>query len=152
MLADVAVQIASEVHARQIAEMSRDYIENGLGWRWRERRVLGEIRDLDTNVVVVVLGSEVRAFGIMCYEDAHAHLILLAVRPEYRRKRLASAIITWLEAAARAAGAKKILVDCRRSNSAARTLYLVHDYHEKTIELDMYRQSEDGIHLEKWLQ
>lgn len=152
MLADVAVRLAAESHSTQIAEMSRDYIEHGLGWNWTRSRISQSLRDKDVNVAVVVADDNVLAFGTMRYGERHAHLELLAVRPQYRRKGLASAIITWLESVAQLSGAERILVECRRNNDAARSLYLEHAYHERLIELAMYRQSEDGIMLEKWLR
>jgi ribosomal-protein-alanine N-acetyltransferase len=152
MQAAVVVQVASPEHAAQIADMSREYIEYGLGWWWTERRVLKEIRNPETNVVVVAPDLQVRGFGIMSYGDDHAHLLLLAVLPQYRRQGIASAVVKWLEASARAAGSERIQVECRRSNAPARNLYLDHGYHEKVIESAMYRQSEDGIRLEKWVR
>jgi [ribosomal protein S18]-alanine N-acetyltransferase len=152
MHAEVDVYLASDIHAFQIAEMSREYIEYGLGWRWTEARVSKAIEDKETNVAVVLDGSNVLAFGIMSYDRCHAHLQLLAVQPEYRRKGIASVIVNWLESTARAAGSERILVECRRTNSPARCLYLEHSYHEKCIEEGMYRQLEDGIHFEKWLR
>jgi [ribosomal protein S18]-alanine N-acetyltransferase len=152
MHAEFTVHLASERHALEIAEMSRDYIEYGLGWRWTEQRVRKAIQHQETNAAVVLEGTNVVGFGIMSYEERHAHLLLLAVRPECRRKGIASSIVEWLEAAARAAGSERIVVECRRANSPARCLYLEHGYHEKSIEPAMYRQIEDGIHLEKWLR
>ena len=152
MHAAVVVRLASESHASQIAEMSCEYIEYGLGWRWTETRVGRAIDDQDTNAVVVLDGSDVRGFGIMSYSERHAHLLLLAVQPKHRRKGMASAILGWLESAARASGAERILVECRRANDPARCLCLDHGYHEKSIEEAMYRQQEDGIRLEKWLR
>ena len=146
-----SVQLAIEAHASQIAGMSRDYIEHGLGWGWTRRRVINMIRDPETNVGVVVERGVVVGFGIMNYLERHAHLALLAVRPGSRRQGVASAILLWLEAVADVAGAERILVECRRSNAPARTFYLEHGFHERSIETAMYRGLEDGIHLEKWL-
>ena len=152
MHADATVQLASSEHAFEIAEMSRDYIEYGLGWGWTEHRIKKAIQNPETNAAVVLHEGHIAAFGIMSYEERHAHLQLLAVRPEHRRRGLASAVIAWLEAAARAAGSERILVECRCTNTPARCLYLDHGYHEKNIEVAMYRHLDDGIHLEKWLR
>jgi ribosomal protein S18 acetylase RimI-like enzyme len=152
MHADTVVQLASEAHAGEIAAMSRDYIERGLGWGWTRRKVVKAIRDTETNVGVVVEGGIVVAFGIMSYLERHAHLQLLAVRPENRRQGIASAILRWLESVAAVAGVERILVECRRENAPARTLYLEHGFHERNIETGMYAGLEDGIHLEKWLR
>jgi ribosomal-protein-alanine N-acetyltransferase len=152
MLADAAVQLARERHAAQIAVMSRDYIEHGLGWGWTAERVRATIRDPETNVGIVLRRQAVLAFGIMAYAERDAHLLLLAVRPQCRRKGLASALMRWLETVAVVAGLQRVVVECRRGNDAARCLYLEHGYHECRIEAGMYRQREDGIHLEKWLR
>ena len=145
------VELAIEVHAAEIAEMSRDYIEQGLGWGWTRRRVVRAMRDPETNVAVVVEQGSVVGFGIMRYRERHAHLALLAVHPTHRRQGVASAILRWLECVANVAGVERILVECRRSNAAARMLYLEHGFHERNIEHGMYSRLEDGIHLQKWL-
>ena len=145
------VELANEMHAAQIAEMSRDYIEHGLGWGWTRRRVVRAMRDPDTNVAVVLEQGGVVGFGIMSYRERHAHLALLAVHPTNRRQGVASAILRWLECVANVAGVERILVECRRSNAPARMLYLEHGFHERNIEPGMYSRLEDGIHLEKWL-
>ena len=152
MLADAAIQLAAERHAPQIAAMSRDYIEHGLGWGWTAARVAAAMRDPEVNVGVVLRGRSVLAFGIMAYAEPDAHLLLLAVRPQCRRQGLASALVRWLEAVALVAGVERIVVECRRGNGAARCLYLEHGYHERRIEAGMYGEREDGIHLEKWLR
>ena len=152
MRTDVAVQLASGKHALQMAEMSRDYIEYGLGWGWTESRIAKAIASPDINAAVVLHEASVLAFGVMSYGERHAHLQLLAVRPVHRRKGLASSLIEWLEASAIVAGSERVLVECRRTNSPARLLYLEHGYHEKNVEHAMYRELEDGVRLEKWLR
>ena len=152
MLADVDVRLATKDHALQIAEMSRDFIEHGLGWGWTRDRIVKALREPEVNAAVVLRESMVLAFGIMRYGERHAHLELLAVRPDHRRLGLASAIVGWLESVAAVAGMERILVECRKSNDAARCLYLEHGYHERRIEPAMYSPSEDGIRLEKWLR
>lgn len=152
MLTKATVTLATFYDAPIIAAMSRDYIEYGLGWRWTTQRILAAIRDAERNVAVIRDGDAVIAFGIMHYMESHAHLELLAVLPTKRRQGLASAIVVWLEDVARAAGIKRIFVECRRNNDAARNLYHEHYYHEQVIEKGMYRGIEDGICLQKWLQ
>jgi hypothetical protein len=47
------VSLADVSQSRSIAEMSREYIEYGLGWTWTQSRVLKAIHDASTNVAVV---------------------------------------------------------------------------------------------------
>jgi len=132
--------------------MSRDYIEKGLGWSWTEDRVARAIKNADTNVAVMGERGALVAFGIMSYPDDEAHLLLFAVRPASRRRGVGSALLSWLEEVARSAGAKRIRVEARRENAAARNFYGEHGYHECVIAKGMYRGAEDGIRLEKWLR
>ena len=93
------------------------------------------------------LGLRVRS-----YPDDDAHLLLFAVRSAQQRRGVGSAILHWLEEAARTAGAKRIRVECRRDNTAARNFYCEHAYDELSITTKFYRGLKDGIHLVKWLR
>jgi ribosomal-protein-alanine N-acetyltransferase len=149
-IADVAVRLARLNDAAHIAAMSRDYIEHGLPWTWTAGRVEAAIGDPDTNVVVVGDRGAITAFGIMSYPNDDAHLLLFAVCRSQQRRGVGSAILRWLEEAASAAGAKRIRVECRRDNLAARNFYCEHGYAELRLTPRFYRGLKDGIHLVKW--
>jgi [ribosomal protein S18]-alanine N-acetyltransferase len=152
MIADIAIRFATLADAEAIAAMSRDTIEQGLPWRWRRERVARAIRDPETNVVVVGAQGAVTAFGLMYYAQEDAHLLLFAVLRENQRQGIGSALLLWLEEVARAAGAKRIRVEARRENEAARSFYNEHGYHEREIKKLMYSGVVDGVCLEKWLR
>ncbi len=152
MIADVTIRLATIDDAAEIAAMSRDYIEHGLPWRWREDRIAAAINNPDTNVAVVGDYGAVTAFGIMSYADVDAHLLLFAVRRTSQRTGVGSAVLLWLEAVARTAGTRRIQVEARRENSAARHFYSEHGYHERVIKKAMYSGIADGIRLEKLLR
>jgi len=132
--------------------MSRDLIEYGLKWRWRTERVARAINDSDTNVAVLRRDEELIGFGIMEYLDDEAYLVLFAVAKPSQRQGVGSALLRWLEAAARAAGSQRIRVDTRRENIAARCFYNEHGYHERILASRMYGEAVDGVRLEKWLR
>lgn len=152
MIADVAIRLATPADAGPIARMSRELIEHGLPWRWLPERVARMIADANTNVVVVDGAGSIAAFGIMFYAEDDAHLLLLAVRPGAQRAGIGSAILRWLEDAARSAGATRIRVEARRDNEAARIFYNEHGYHERAIRTGMYSGRVAGVLLEKWLR
>jgi ribosomal protein S18 acetylase RimI-like enzyme len=152
VIADVVVRLATLVDATDIALMSRDCIEHGLPWSWRESRVAHSIRDPETNVAVVGEAHAITAFGIMNYQDDEAHLLLFAVHRAWRRKGVGSAVLRWLEEVARVAGVSRVLVDARVSNAAGRNFYAEHGYHERVITKGRYCGVEDGVRLEKWLR
>jgi ribosomal-protein-alanine N-acetyltransferase len=152
MIADAAIRFASVADAEEIACLSRDLIEQGLPWSWTPERVARSIRDPDTNVVVTGQAGRLDGFAIMYYAEDDAHLLLMAVRAGAQRAGIGSALLLWLEAAARAAGARRIRVEARRDNSAARNFYSEHGYHERVIKARMYSARVAGIRLEKWLR
>lgn len=132
--------------------MSRELIEYGLPWNWRPARVLRSIRHPETNVAVARLDGVLLGFGIMEYLEEDAHLVLFAVRAASQRQGVGSALLRWLESSAAVAGAKRIRLEARRENVAARTFYNEHGYHELLIQPGRYGAAVDGIRLEKWLR
>jgi ribosomal protein S18 acetylase RimI-like enzyme len=152
MIADIAVRLAVAADAADIAEMSRDYIENGLRWGWTHDRVMRAIKAPDTNVAVAGDQGAIVAFGMMSYADEDAHLKLFAVRRASQRKGIGSAILLWLEIVARSAGSQRIRVEARRDNLAARCFYNEHGYHERLIQKRMYGGVLDGVRFEKILR
>ena len=152
MTVDPPVALARPSDAVAIAAMSRDLIEHGLEWRWRTDRVARAIDDPDTNVAVLRREEDLIGFGIMEYLDDDAYLILFAVAKSSQRQGVGSALLRWLEAAARAAGSQRIRVDTRRENVAARCFYNEHGYHERALASRMYSKAVDGVRLEKWLR
>jgi ribosomal-protein-alanine N-acetyltransferase len=151
MVHDTRIQLASIRDAAAIAAMSRDYIEQGLGWSWTAARVERAILDPDINVVVLRAPDGIVAFGIMSYRDEAAHLLLFAVRRQQQRQGLGTAMLAWLEDVARTAGIRRIQLECRRDNAAARNFYGALGYHEQVISRGYYQGVEDAIRLEKWL-
>ncbi|MDR3414788.1 MAG: GNAT family N-acetyltransferase [Nevskia sp.] len=151
MISEYAIRLASAADAAAIAGMSREHIERGLGWRWREPRVLGSIRDRATNVAVAEHHARLSGFGIMKYSDDTAHLLLLAVDTAHRRKGLGAAILRWLEAVAHTAGVEKVLVEARAGNHDALAFYR-HQGYRPAARIDGYYQGvEDGVRLVKRL-
>ncbi len=120
--------LARTSDAREIAEMSRDLIEQGLTWSWTPARVQHFISGPESSVVVARRERQIAAFAIMHFGDEVAHLNLLAVVPEHRRQGLGRQLMDWLTATAIEAGVfriKKRLCACRgawrRTSAESRT-------------------------------
>lgn len=124
--------LATREDAPTLAVMSRDYIERGLGWRWRVPAIEHLIASPDTVVLCAraghTPGNAIVGFGIMQYALEEAHLILLAVRPGMRRRGLARELLAWLEKTADTAGIRKIALEVRERNSGARNFYRKQGY------------------------
>lgn len=152
MISNLTIRFATPADAFAIAALSRAEIEHGLPWTWREPRVRHAIADPETNVIVVGPPGAVSAFGLMYYADDDAHLLLFAVHHTRQRQGIGSALLQWLEDAARAAGASRVRVEARMDNEAARSFYNERGYHECEIVRRMYSGTLDGVRLEKWLR
>ncbi len=80
--------LARAADALEIAEMSRDLVEQGLTWSWTPARVQHSISGSDSSVVVARRERRIAAFAIMHFGEDTAHLNLLAVAPDCRRQGL----------------------------------------------------------------
>jgi ribosomal-protein-alanine N-acetyltransferase len=145
------IRLATLADAARIGEMSRDLIEHGLGWRWTPARIVRCLRDPATNVAVANAGDGecVSGFAIMRYKDDEAHLVLLGVDPAVRRHGIASALVSWHEAAALTAGIGVAYVEARASNDAARALYRKLGYREVQLVRGYYEGIESAVRLAK---
>jgi ribosomal protein S18 acetylase RimI-like enzyme len=135
--------------AREIAEMSRDMVEQGLAWSWTPARVQHFITGSESSVVIArrdrnglhardrspngirpfiddrygASRQGIDAFAIMQFGDETAHLNLIAVAPEHRRQGLGRLLMEWLTATAIEAGIFRIDLELRVQNHAARVFY-----------------------------
>ncbi len=150
-LARCCVRLATPADARELAQMSRIYVEHGLGWRYTEARMRAAIAHRATNVAVAHEDSQIVGFGMMEYGEARAHLTLLAVHRYRQRRGIGTAIVRWLEDAARTAGLDVVRVEARADNAAAHAFYLKLGYVEKELLVGHYAKQEDAVRFEKRL-
>lgn len=147
------IRLASQRDAVQIAEMSRQLIEVGLGWSWTPIRIIRCLQDRDTNVAVAHVSGRIIGFGITQYRATEAHISLFAVERGSRRRGVGTALIDWIEKTALAAGIGVIYLEARLGNTAARAFYRRLGYREIRVEPGMYRGIETGVRLARdlWL-
>jgi ribosomal-protein-alanine N-acetyltransferase len=145
------IELASASDAAQIAELSRITIEQGLPWRWTQERVRICIRDRTINVAVAREGERVIGFAIMKYGDDEASLLLFGVDPAYRRRRVGSDLLEWLEVTARTAGIRSIRLEARQDNHVASAFYRHHGFEEIGVVHGYYQGLEDAIRYLKRL-
>jgi len=142
------IRLAVPADAGRIAVMSRDFVEDGLGWGWTPARVARSIRERTTNVAIAESGTDLAGFGIMQYRDDDSHLLLFAVKPAYRRRGVGTALLAWLESTATTAGIELIFLEARATNTAARAFYAARGYRE-LAKLARYYGAEDALRIGK---
>jgi [ribosomal protein S18]-alanine N-acetyltransferase len=149
MAAVPTIRLATPSDAEGIAEMSRSDIEHGLGWSWREPRVLAAIRDRTTNVAVMTEADALVGFGIMQYRGETAHLTLFAIRQSHRHQGLGSELVRWLEKPARIAGIERLRVEARADNGLALAFYHRLGFRTVKTVAGYYSGLVDAVQLEK---
>ena len=150
--------LALSTDAREIAEMSRDLIEQGLTWSWTEARVQHFITGSDSSVIVARRRGarpgdvpRIAAFAIMHFGDDVAHLNLLAVAPDCRRQGLGRQIMDWLTATAVEAGVFRINLELRTQNDQARAFYERLGFDELGVVHGYYQGREAALRMSRRL-
>ncbi len=143
----ITIRLAEARDAQAIAQMSRDFIETGLGWKYDAPRVLRAIRDRETLAVVACEGGKPRSgavngFAILECGDERAHLVLLAVRPSHRRAGIGKRMLDWVLDSARTAGIASVHLELRANNEAARRFYRAMGFYETVLVPGYYRSGE----------
>jgi len=137
--------------AREIAEMSRDLIEQGLTWSWTPARVQHFISGSDSTVIVARRERRIAAFAIMHFGDEVAHLNLLAVATVHRRQGLGSQLMNWLTTTAITAGVFRINLELRTHNEAARAFYERLGYEQVGVVPGYYQGREAALRMSRRL-
>lgn len=109
--------------AGAMAEMSRQLIETGLGWRYTPQRMAALIRHADTIALMAHEGNAPSGLAVMQFGDERAHLVLLCVQPALRRHGIGRSLMHWLLQSARVAGVEAIDLELRADNAAALAFY-----------------------------
>ncbi len=109
--------------ARAMAEMSRDLVETGLGWRYTPIRMAALISNPDTVALVACQAAQLHGFAVMRFGDEHAHLALLCVDPGQQRRGIARRMTEWLVKSAQIAGIASIALEVRADNLVALAFY-----------------------------
>jgi len=146
-LADVALRLARLADAATLASMSRDLIETGLGWHYREERVTRLLADPETVTVIACAGEQTVGFAIMTVGDERAHLVLLAVHAQHQRRGIARRMTEWLVRTAMTAGMAAIDVELRAGNAAAHALYQGAGFADARRLPGYYRARETAIRM-----
>ena len=123
-----------------VTDMARGHIETGLSWTWTPPRLIRTM--LNPNVVLLLAQVEDNGpvgFGLMEVQDQDAHLILLAVDPEWRGLGIGRRMIEWLEKTARHAAIGRVIAEVRVDNREARGFYRQLGYRETEL-LEGYYQ------------
>ena len=146
------IEFARRFDAAEIGVISKNEIEYGLGWQYTPEKIAKLIGDRSRNVVVARVRSSLAGFGIMTYYEYQANLDLLAVRQGFRRMRIGTQLVIWLEKVALTAGAFNIFVQLRSRNTGALAFYQSLGFCVLDEKKGYYRGIEAGLVMAKTLR
>ena len=146
---DFRLEPARVADAARLAAMSNQFIESGLRPAWGAQRICWHVRHPESMVLTARSDRSIAGFAIMRYAEEAAHLNLLAVDPEYRRRGIARRLVTWLEETALIAGTFVIGLELRAHNEAAQDFYRVLGYREVGRVPGYYQGVEAAIRMER---
>jgi len=144
---NLTLKLAAPADAAPIAAMSRELIETGLPWSWTPERVARNLGQPETLVLTARDAEHLAGFAIMQFGEEHAHLSLLAVRPDCRRQGIARNMLQWLTESALTAGIAVIRLELRETNLGARRFYLAQGFAETLRVPRYYRGTETAVRM-----
>jgi len=119
----ISIRRARRSDAYDIALLSKKEVEHGLPWQWTPRKLRRFLKHQDTNAYVAFCNGKLAGFSIASIGEARAHLVLLAVQPNWRRAGLGTQLLKWQLEAVQTAGINDMSLELRRSNMVARAFY-----------------------------
>ena len=158
--ASLTIRLAEPGDARAIAEMSRDHIESGLGWRYDPAHIVRAMQRRES-VVLVASGRptyvarerpSLGGFAIMDFGDERAHLVLLAIQPTLRRRGIGRRLVDWLMESALTAGMESVHLELRANNEAARRFYRALGFSETVLMPRYYNGREAAMRMIRMLR
>ncbi len=146
------IEFARIPDVAEISRISRDEVEYGLGWDYTTQKLSQLIRSNSKNVVVSRIDQKLVGFGIMTYRKDQANLDLLAVKGKFRRMKIGTQIVLWLEKVAVTAGNFNIFVQVRERNCGAITFYEKLGFLKLEEIQGFYKGVENGVVMAKSLR
>jgi ribosomal-protein-alanine N-acetyltransferase len=147
MIKGIEFRLATIKDAAQMANMSRDLVEAGLGWSWTAGRIKQQIRCPSTVALVARRSRSIGGFAIMHFLKHEAHLNLLAVCPSCQRTGIGRRLVQWLEKSAGVAGIGHIHLEVRAKNCTAQAFYRALGYEEVKLIPRYYNGRETAIRM-----
>lgn len=142
----VLVREAGAADLRAVVELERQVF--GLD-AWSAASVADELAATDRRWRLAegedARGARVLGYAVVRVVDDVADLQRIAVRPDARRRGMASALLASAAEAARAAGARRLLLEVSADNGAALAFYARHGFTEVDRRPRYYRDGSDAV-------
>lgn len=116
---EVVINLAKQEDVAAILKIDRACLDGF----WSEVSYLNELNNENSIMFVLDSEGEILGVGAMWLFGEEAHIIMLAVKPEYQNQGLGSALIWQMLKEAHQFGAEWVVLEVRMSNTKAIDLY-----------------------------
>ena len=135
--------------AAAVAEMEHQLFPDA----WSEKSVLETLEQEHTICLTALKAGRIAGYALVYTAADEAEIARIAVAKELQRQGVARVLLSELEAICGSQGIKKILLDVRCGNSAARALYEAAGFKEDGIRQRFYENpAEDAILMSRQLE
>lgn len=154
MMPSSTIQITTGIasDAINIASLSKEAIEEGLGWRWNPTKVIRAISNPRVVVLVAKTPTQFAGFGIMQYYAKRANLNLLAVDRNFRGKGIGSTLVSALQDIALKNNIENIYVQVREKNKGGIKFYERLGYEMIDMTKRYYSRKENAVIMYHYLR
>jgi [ribosomal protein S18]-alanine N-acetyltransferase len=136
----------SEAHLAQVVDIER----RAYPFPWTDGIFRDCLKVGYSSWVVTSPSDEILAYALMSMAVGEAHILNLCVEPAYQKQGLGRFMLTHLQRLARSAGMDIMLLEVRKSNTAAIALYGAMGFHKLGVRKGYYPAhagSEDALLL-----
>lgn len=119
---------------------------------WTEQIFLDCLKVKYPCFVMLDPAQQIIGFGILSLAVDETHLLNISIAHQYRRRGLGQSFLDYLLEVSKQLGAKQMLLEVRRSNKGAASLYLKNGFKQIGFRKDYYRTEggrEDALVLRK---
>jgi ribosomal-protein-alanine N-acetyltransferase len=119
----VDVRLGQPADAQAVDLLSREAFDPGFREAWSAPQILRLLADPGAFLLLAEIDCNLIGFALVRTVVQEAELMLCAVAPSERRQGVAQLLVEQALAAAAARGARRLFLEVRESNSAARAFY-----------------------------
>lgn len=149
----IIIEVAQVKDASRIAQMSRDLVEQGLGWGWRTPRVAQHIKS-PRHISLAARHPKrgLIGFALMAIKAKRGHLVLCAVDPKLRRQGVGRRLLERLLEIGVLMELEAIVLEVRASNEGAQRFYVALGFTQAERVKGYYQNKEDAYRMVKHME
>jgi ribosomal-protein-alanine N-acetyltransferase len=143
--ADHKIRLMTESDVLQIIQLETQIFPDP----WTRETFLEAMWEPDVQSLVVIKGDRIIGYMVTLWAEERIHILNIAVDKDYRKRGIATKLITGLEKSASKQGIRYVSLDVRVSNDVAIAFYTKHNFQTIGQRTQYYPNDEDALIMAK---